>query len=527
MVIPDIIDNSNVKVFEILNHLHSTHKYADFASGYFNLGGYALVKDTIDNLNRFRLLLGREPSVTSEPTRTGNPIKILNKEFKTDLEKDLNSETKAIVDKLIDFLKRDQVEVRLYTKGFFHGKAYIFDDIAIVGSSNFTAAGLTANTELNSVHKQIWACDALRKWFNKFWNDSEDFKDQLIEILDASKFGNKEYTPYQIYLKTLYEYFKEDLETGTEELTRASAVELTEFQEEGYQKALKILEKYNGVMVADSVGLGKTFIGKKLLEHYAYYRREKALLICPAQLKEMWSRELFNANIQADIKSQEEISQKDFPVEEYKDLDLILIDESQNFRNKNQRYNNLSRIIGSGKRKKVILITATPINNSIFDLYHQTALITKGDDTYFRGIGINNLRDYFKNAENAENGLFNLLEEIVIRRTRQYIKKNYQNVMINGKKIKFPERCLNTVHYNLESTYSNLYENIASKIENLSLVCYNIEEYKNDKSKDDIAKDKKNQALIGLIKTLFLKRLESSIEAFKISIERQLDFQKK
>ena len=129
----------------------------------------------------------------------------------------------------------------------------------------------------------------LMRWYERQWADSVDFKDDLIELLDASKFGTKEYTPYEVYIKALYEYFKEELGPDAPELGR-SAVDLAEFQEDAVKKARRILARYDGVLIADSVGLGKTWIGKKLLEDFAYHRRQKAVVVCPASLREMWQR---------------------------------------------------------------------------------------------------------------------------------------------------------------------------------------------------------------------------------------------
>ncbi len=119
-------------------------------------------------------------------------------------------------------------------------------------------------------------------WFERQWQASRDFKDDLISLLDASKFGSVEYTPYQVYVKALYEYFKDDLDAHPGSVATRSAVELTEFQEDAVKKARKILARYDGVLIGDSVGLGKTWIGKKLLEDQAYHLRQKALVICPA-----------------------------------------------------------------------------------------------------------------------------------------------------------------------------------------------------------------------------------------------------
>jgi len=379
----------------------------------------------------------------------------------------------------------------------------------------------------------------LVEWYDHEWDNAKEFKNQLIEILDASKFGKKEYSPYQIYMKALFEYFKDDLDAMEIAGTR-SAVELSEFQDDAVKKARKILSRYDGVMIADSVGLGKTWIGKKLLEDFAYHMRMKALVVCPASLREMWTGELKEATIAATILSQEELGQKDFSANDYGDADVLVIDESHNFRSKTaQRYENLERIISlnsgrgrDGQRKKIILLTATPINNDLFDLYNQINFVTQGDRSYFSSAGIGDIYRYFLNARReSRNGtglvsLFNLLEEIVIRRTRPFIRKVYPDATIKGKKISFPERKLKTIKYNLEETYQGIYEQIVAGVESLKLAPYSLESYKKEKEKIDEFEEGREQALIGIFKSRYLKRFESSIEAFRISIKRALQFQK-
>jgi hypothetical protein len=178
------------------------------------------------------------------------------------------------------------------------------------------------------------------------WNDGRDFKEELIELLDASKFGRTEYTPYQVYMKVLFEYFKDDLEGEQPPPTR-SAVELAEFQEDAVKKARKILSRYDGITIADSVGLGKTWIGKKLLEDFAYHLRQKALVACPASLRDTWERELGDAAISAAVLSQEELGRDEFDPTPCGDVDVVLIDESHNFRNRTaQRCANMEYLLG-------------------------------------------------------------------------------------------------------------------------------------------------------------------------------------
>jgi len=583
MRIPYAIDNQQHRMADVLNTILAEHadRSLDVATAYFNVQGFRLLREGMQTLGSFRLLLGDEPkdgaSVGLRPCAASQLLIELN-------TAPYDEEALCAVENLIAFLRRDLVQVRACRHGFLHAKAYLFyGDLptggadrflpvaAIVGSSNFTGPGLTTNRELNLSHKTVLtdeelalaprataetlvdpaqrrqlmsavgaqAITELDRWFRREWDLGVDFKSDLIELLDASKFGQKEYTPYHVYLKALFEYFKDDLGVEIETAVR-SAVDLTEFQVDAVKKARKVLSRYDGVLIGDSVGLGKTWIGKKLLEDYAYHQRMKALVVCPASLRKMWKDELQEATIAATILSQEELGQGDFDPSPYADADVILVDESHNFRNRTtQRYENMERILSAhaargknGGRKKVILMTATPINNDILDLYNQITLFTGGDRAYFAGAGIGDLYRFFLNArrmrmdQSAGISLFNLLEEVVIRRTRAFIRKAYPEATIRGKAIKWPERKLRTVRYDLEATYAGIYDQIVDAVDNLRLAPYQMEFYKRAGVVRDEFEEGRQQALAGIFKSRYLKRFESSIEAFRISIRRALAFTK-
>lgn len=240
-----------------------------------------------------------------------------------------------------------------------------------------------------------------------------------------------------------------------------------------------------------------------------------------------------------------------FPVDQYQEYDLILVDESHNFRNTTaNRYDNLMLVATRGKPKKLIFMTATPVNNSLFDLHNQIKLLVRGKDDALQNAGIKSLTGYFVKAQEGKEHLYDLLEEIAVRRSRNFIKKSYPNAIIDGKPIKFPERRLHTVQYSLEKSYSGLYQEIATVIENLNLASYNVEHYRKDvyqessdwsgireillkrgweekKVHDFLMRLGRGTALVHIMKTLYLKRLESSVESLKISIERQMKFQER
>jgi superfamily II DNA or RNA helicase len=588
--VPFVIDNQQYTMSAVLNSFlaeHSGHAL-DIATAYFNVGGWQILRDGLDTLGSFRLLLGDEPEAGSDLGLREIGAKPVSGLIRDLANAPFNALTQRLVEDLIAFLQRPNVQVRLYTHGFLHAKCYLFYNsgsfatffpvAAIVGSSNFTRPGLLTNKELNLVHRAnlspaeiapaqlkgllenpdskllaqideasrtlaanipgIIAINELASWYDRQWEAARDFKSDLIDLLDSSKFGRKVYTPYQVYMKAIYEYFRDDLDDEAATGTR-SAVELSEFQDDAVKKARKILARYDGVLIADSVGLGKTWIGKKLLEDYAYHQRYRAVVICPAALSRMWENELQSAAIAARIITQEALGREEFDTREIEDADIFLIDESHNFRNRNaQRYGTLERILAanhrrgaiSGERKKLILLTATPINNTVFDLYNQVNLFTGGDRSYFAAAGIGDLQKYFLTARRAarqrESGiaLFNLLEEVVIRRTRPFIKSAYPNATIKGQPIHWPERRLKTIHYNLEATYGNIYERVVTRVEGLKLAPYRLETYKKAGIQRNQFEEGREEALAGIFKSRYLKRFESSIDAFRVSVRRALEF---
>lgn len=546
MTIPDIIDNSipERKLGNVLNEVIISGANVYIASGYFNLGGYKLIKERLNGAKEVLILLGRALSPIDI-----RPPELFIEELRQEAEENMDSpEAKATIQDFLKWLEKPDVQIKIYKKHFYHGKFYIIEgvpiigSIAISGSSNFTEAGLTHNTEFNMVQKQQVAVSEVKKKFEELWNESEDYKEKLKSLY--SDF-TKHYTPYEVYLKILYAYFEDKFAeiSPTDEIP--SPIILADFQRDGYLAALQAIDRYGGVILSDSVGLGKTYLALRILDDFAYRLRQKALIICPAQLKDiLWEPKLRDAGIRADIVHREKVS-RDFPIESYADYDLIVVDESHNFRNSQTNcWKNLISTIIQGKPKKVVLITATPVNNNVFDLYNQLRLITKDSDDFFKSAGITSLWGYFLKADRDKDTLYDLLEEIAVGRSRPFIRKYYAHAKIDGEPISFPERKLNIIRYNIDETYQGIYEECSKAIENLILATYNIEGYrketkglqldlfeglketllskgwKENEVNDYLMKLGRNESVIGILKVLLLKRLESSIEAFKISIKR-------
>lgn len=544
---PDYIDNTaDERMLEtVLNALllEWGEKELDIASGFFEPNVWRMLGTALSGLSRFRLLLGRPPEIENPNPDAGliDLRRFYRDRLRADLEQlPLSRDYAHLIDELTAFLRRDSVAVNYYKGDFLHAKAYLTPNAAIVGSSNFTPSGMTRRAELNLVQQTKAVVKDLREnWFERMWAESANQKDALIEALQESKFNGARWTPHDVFIKVLYEYFKDRL--TPESMESRLGVELASFQQEGLREAVRLIDRHGGAIVSDAVGLGKTYIGMGLLEHYVLGHRRKGhipkgLVICPAQLRDLvWEPKLEEYGIKCEVISQEALGRADFQWRDFNNYDVILIDESHNFRNPGTgRYANLMKLLSTGKPdKKVILMTATPINNSIWDLYHQVSFITRQQDSFFREYGIRNLKGFFKEVADGGADIFNLLEQVMVRRSRHDVKERQrlgEEIRLPGKGvIRFPERRLHSVDYDLEATYDGIYQDVVDIIENLALVSFDIEKYtlKGQDSQEVKKKRQSSEALIGILKTLYLKRLESSLQAFTVSVENQKAYQKR
>ena len=517
----------------------------DIATAFFNIQAFAMVKDNIKGVKKFRLLLGKSPEFQNDQTLGDYLLESIKGEIEGF---ELQKETDETVKYFIEFLSQENVEVRLF-KEFLHGKAYIFDDIMVMGSSNFTASGLTHDGELNTWTQRPQAVYTRKEWFDKFWNKSVDFKEELLTLLEDSRFGSRKYTPYEIYIKSLFELQKDDIKVQeTDERDSDSLVNLVEFQEDAVHRVLSRLKKYGGVIVADSVGLGKTYIALKVIEYFQLQnRKNRTLIICPAQIRDLvWRKELKDKVLPEYILSQEEIGSMNY-LEKAKEavgdrldeIELVVVDESHNFRNPlSNRWEHLFELINdhistAGKKPKILFLTATPINNSPWDLYWQIMLLFSMDRTAFIKENISDLQEFFRKVESDPSLLNDLLNEISIRRTRDYIIKNYPETYIgegeNRQKIVFPERVLENIDYELDKTYKGMYKEIADTISNkLTMAYYRLLEYRKEEpqTEEEIMQLGRMISIGGIFRTMLLKRLESSVDSFRISIGRQVKFLK-
>ena len=585
----DIIDNRTRELApEIVNFLADSVR-AHFAVGYFFLSGFEAIAARIPHLDQLRLLIG---NVTNRQTieqliegyhhlettqraarrerMAGAQAPQIRAETAASIQAtlelmDQTDETQSLVLSLADLIAEGKVQVRVYTRGRLHAKAYLFDydparfhsqvGAAIVGSSNLSLGGVSHNTELNVRVFGPGNHAELSRWFDELWDEAEEFDADLMRELRRSWAGGqvlpapgapeeeapRPVSPHDVYLKSMYTLVADRLEgrRDTELLWEAEMPDLADFQRIAVQQAIKILDTYGGVFVADVVGLGKTYVGTTLLKHYALYRGARPLIVCPASLVEMWQWFMERYQIDAPVVSMGLLSQpgnERLLVENwrYRDRDLVLVDESQNFRHRDtQRYAAL-QIFTQGR--STILLTATPRATSAWDIYHQIKL-WHPHDTMAINVDPPNLRDFFnriepRNDEPPSRNLQEILYHILIRRTRRHIRTYYPDARINGQPIVFPERKLETITYSIEETYrgphdtaeeSRVYQRLHHLMGQLTYARYALFDYVLPGRQPEPRYQELRRAgtaLRGLMRIMLFKRFESSVCAFRQTVNR-------
>lgn len=491
-----------------------------------------------------------------------------------DLDKAFNLQAWEKVRKLVDFLQGDGVEVRRFladqagkvpegkvlahetaSRVHLHAKTYLFSGdgrgYAAVGSSNLTKGGLNQNVELNLTTEDPKVVGELVDWFEEKWRLGQDCKQEFIHLLEQCVLFGRRFTPWQVFIKALHAAYGRFLDFG---LGGELADQLAIFQQEAVARCVQLVNRHWGAMLCDSVGLGKTHEGLGILAEFQRQRqgKTKALVICPAQLESNWSTDKFQSygvfgetftmeklRPLADIDELEdglEKARRQRLLRRLQDFDIILVDESHNFRNHEaKQYRALMKVIREGAKpdKRVVLVTATPINNTIWDLYHQLRLITRGDDTWYAGRGpIANLRTIFQQLDKGGGGagLLDTMILTLVRRTRHDIRARQEAgepMTVGDQPLNFPiHEIPEAVTYSLEQLYRGVYGKVVDAIENLTFAVYRLEEYGIETGERDTESRirQRNETLVGIMRTIFLKRMESSVAALTKTVRSQVDY---
>lgn len=525
----------------------------DVVTGYFNPRGYFSIADRLDHVGEVRLLIGAQPDLDGierwrqpeEPRGEAYERKRIEEALKTldeNLERDrdllgFSREVDEGLQDLVEFLRSDRVEVRRHEDSFVHGKAYLFSDAegVIAGSSNFTGAGLNSNLELNLGNYDPHVTGRVHDWFEDLWEESEPY--DLVSLYEE-RF--EPYDPYLIYLRVLYERYADELDAERE---AEGGLNLTSFQEDAVRRANRFLSEHNGVIVADEVGLGKTYIAGELVRQYVQRNRQRAIVVSPAYLRDgMWVRKPAEWGVQFETVSYAELRNDsqlggdsnvlNLDVDEYQ---LVVIDEAHGFRNPGtQQAHALRTLLRGDPPKDVVMLTATPVNNSLWDLYYLLNYFIKNDGT-FANKGIRSLRERFKQAQAEDPSdlspdmLFDVLDETTVRRTRRFIKGHYEDAMMpDGEggqiRVNFPDSRPQRVDYTFSETFGDDYfGDVARGLAagdrddpELTLARYRPSLYlEGEENASELS-------LVGLLRTGLLKRFESSSYAFANTLDRMI-----
>lgn len=536
------------------------------ATAYINAGGFSLLADELEAAPRVRILLGAEPqaevvrSKASGEASAEKKLAAAEADYESWLLAERDStgftlESVAQARRLVAWLEKKDldgntvVEVRRYKDGFLHGKAYIADHPAIpavlAGSSNLTFAGLHLNAELNlGTSGPDGASNQVVGWFNKLWDKSEPY-----DLRSAFSDQWEPHIPMKIFLRMLLELYGNVLK---EEERVKTEFDLADFQIDGVSRMHRILDQLGGVLVADEVGLGKTYLAGEVIKQATDKLRQRVLIICPASLKKsMWEPFLNRWGFRLTVvMTFEEVrirltkDEKKF-LNETADYAMIVIDEAHNLRNSaTARAEAVDRVILSGKHpKKVVLLTATPVNNSLMDLDTLVRYFVR-DDARFAAQNIPSIKKYIQEAQNmdpnalAPEHLFELMDQIAVRRTRKFIKQQYADDMVRNAKgemvpIVFPKPRPRRVDYEMNLVGIELIDDMIYALDTpdeedkkaqrrirredprkLSMARYTPTAYLKS---GEIAKFQLANA--GLLRSALLKRLESSHFALKKTLE--------
>lgn len=554
-----IVDNSDEhwKALEYLRQWCQLSSAIDIATGYFEVGALLALDGEWQKVDKIRILIGSETS-----RQTVEAIREARKVLSNSLASERQADPFLVgLDAIVEAIRSGKIEIRVYRRKKFHAKAYIthgrldiVGSAALVGSSNFTPPGLTRNVELNVRFTGVEVRE-LQTWFDAYWKEGEPASDELLDVMERH---NRNYSPFEVYAKAL-QILTNDVEPSALEWERSHSKIyplLAPYQRESYHGLKQRAAQWRGAFLTDGVGLGKTFVGLMLAEYYAVKERKNVLILATKTGQDaVWKPELTrllpeltgeftNVRVMAhtDLSTQDALERVRRLAQR---VDVIIIDEAHNFRNHGSkgsdqenpksRWWRLQEICAG---KTVFMLTATPINNTLFDFVHEAELFTGLDDAYFSSVGVASVRSYVSNLERtfleeitkhkAGGGALDLtdfekllkqdklLKALIVQNSREYAQMSAQKA--GGAEVVFPTPDLpRAVPYSYNLAYSALLTEMSKAFEKAAplfvLPMYYPLAY-STRSDVDTKLENRQKQVVGLIRSVFLKRFESSIAAF-------------
>lgn len=568
------------KIEGVFNH-RNVH-FFDALVGYFRASGYFRIRKFIERTAKIRILVGiNVDKLTYQANSQGllfNPnAEQSQEEFFNDIKRNIqeaeyDKEVEEGMYQFIEDIVTGKITIRIHPKQNIHAKIYIFREevyhdhgcgSVITGSSNLTANGLEKNFEFNVELRDNDDILFATETFEKLWQESVEIDLTHIEKIKKESYLNTDFTPYEVYLKFLLEYFGKsidfdpnsvsDLPEGYKKLSyQVDAVN------DGYSKMMK----HNGFFLSDVVGLGKTIVSALIAKKFFFSNgfpthRSHTLVIVPPAMKDNWEETL-----------------KEFKLDNYKIItngslhkvkdpelyDLIIVDEAHKFRSDTaSMYNELQKLCktktkrydGSLQDKKVILVSATPLNNKPEDIANLVYLFQDSKDSTLEE---SNLQRFFREQIDKYNKLkkeknfalvaeevkaiyekirVKVVEPLIVRRTRTDIRDNEDyRKDLEGQGIRFPTpKSPYKIYYQLDAQLEALYDKtimyISDQINGLNYYRYQAIKYLKPQKKNKYKKaDNISTQLASIMKTLLVKRIDSSFFAFKQSLNRYYEANK-
>ncbi len=557
-----ITNEENQSLKERFEVLIKDTSFFDCLVGYFYSSGFHAIYPSLESTKKIRILIGISTSrqtfemmeKANNPTQQG--FDFSHAEAKQEIENLVQNEMEVSednrnveqgVNKFIEWIRSGKLEIKAYPSQNIHAKLYIMTfkegdrdtGRVITGSSNFTQAGLVDNLEFNVELKNRSDYDFAKNKFEELWRNAVDVSEKYVQTIQDKTWLTQNITPYQLYLKFLYEYFKDELSQTDEVFIKYLPQEFKklEYQEQAVLNAKKILLEYGGVFISDVVGLGKTYISAML----ANQLDGRTLVIAPPVLLEKsnpgsWLNVFSDFRVSAEFES---LGKLDDLLERGTDkYTNIIIDEAHRFRTETTiTYEKLAEIC---RGKRVVLVTATPYNNTPKDILSLLKLFQKAKkstipnlpdlEAFFNGLekklkNLDRKRDYTEYINtvkaNAREIREKVLKYLMVRRTRTEIEKYFEKD-ITERGLKFPEvKKPEPLFYELNDEEDNIFNKTIDLIANqfryaryMPMLYY--------EGKLDQLEVQSQRNMGRFMKILLVKRLESSFFAFRNSVDRFL-----
>ena len=575
-------DNTLLNKFKGVFENNKDIEFFDALVGYFRASGYFRIREHLSDVPKIRILVGinvdkilakyQSKGLLFQGDANQTLIEFLN-EAKEDIQGATYS--KEVEDGILQFIEdisTKKIEIKAHPSKRLHAKIYMFrpekwnehnQGKVITGSSNLTDSGLggfdSSNYEFNVILESFDDVEFATKEFEKLWLEGIPILPVEIKKVKQDTYLNDEFTPFEVYMKFLIEYFGKSVEFDPSSVSDLPAgFKRLSYQIDAVNQGYELLKKHNGFFLADVVGLGKTVVGTLIAKKFFYSNGfpshiSTILVVVPPALKQNWEDTLDKF----ELKNYEIITNGSLhKIKDPEKYDLIIVDEAHKFRNDTaEAYNELQKLCktktkqilkdGSKAEKKVILISATPLNNRPSDIANQVYLFQDAKDSTLE---VSNLQHFFRqktddykrlkdnpNIQEVQQGVKVIYREIrdkviaplTIRRTRTDLKIHDQyKVDLADQGIVFPDiKKPFKLFYKLSESSDKLYDDtmrlLSHDIDGIKYYRYQaikflLPEKKQKYKNADVA----SGALASMMKVLLVKRIDSSFFAFKASLNR-------